>query len=74
MTQPKGTIKGGLPDEIRQAVCKMGQGAATCRYLVCGSDGFECAKHSEFRSTIDARVAAGTFVAQGDGCEGYLHV
>jgi hypothetical protein len=56
-------------DEVLN-VCKMGQGEACCRYLVCGSKGFECAKHGEFMDYLDGRVKAGTMVARGDNCEG----
>lgn len=52
-------------------VCSIGTGADTCRYLVAGGDGFECAKHQDgFRQEIDRRVASGSFVARGDNCEG----
>jgi hypothetical protein len=52
-------------------VCKIGQGKECCRYLLCGPDGFECAKPNIYiRNTIDARVREGTFTAQGDNCKG----
>lgn len=50
--------------------CKIGKGAACCRYLTGGSQGFECAKHNSLKATIDRRVEAGTFTAMGDNCEG----
>lgn len=53
-----------------KAVCRPGIGAGTCRYLVAGHRGLECAKHTTLRAQIDARVDAGTFVAQGDNCLG----
>lgn len=51
-------------------LCRIGQGAACCRYLVCGGRGFECEKHGELRATLDQRAAAGQMVARGDNCEG----
>lgn len=48
-------------------ICKMGQGAECCRYLVFSSD-FACAKRSSVAATIDARVE--TMNARGDNCDG----
>jgi hypothetical protein len=60
----------GLPavgDRINE-ICKIGM-IGCCRYLVVGTV-FECAKHSELKDTLDARVKAGTMRAVGDNCEG----
>lgn len=51
-------------------VCKIGQGADCCRYIVAGKGGIECAKLSTMKPAIDSRVEAGMFVAQADNCEG----
>ncbi|MGO8241293.1 hypothetical protein ACC806_34715 [Rhizobium ruizarguesonis] len=60
-----------IPGDYAQAVCKIGQGAACCRYVVGGPHGLECAKHTpELAAQINRRVAAGAFTAQGDNCEG----
>lgn len=56
--------------EELKTVCRMGEGAACCRYLGADADGIECLKHSKLRGLIDGRVAAGTMVAQGDNCLG----
>lgn len=48
-------------------VCKMGQGEKCCRYLMFGYQ-FSCAKHTELKPVIDARVMKMT--AQGDNCPG----
>lgn len=56
-----------LAPEHLAEVCKLGQGAETCRYLVMAA-GFECAKLSSLRPTIDAR--AEMMSAKGDNCEG----
>ena len=54
-----------------QSVCKIGQGKTCCRYLVTGINGFQCAKLTSLRLTLDARVEADTMTAQGDNCDGY---
>jgi hypothetical protein len=60
-----------IPMDHFKEVCRPGEGAATCRYIVAGSGGIECAKHqSGLREQINRRVAAGAFVAQSDNCEG----
>lgn len=51
-------------------VCKIGQGHDCCRYLVMGTEGFECAKHTELKTLLDNRVATETITARGDNCEG----
>ena len=58
-------------NEHVKSICKIGQGNTCCRYLVCGVKGFECAKHSEHKETLDARVAMNSIVAQGDNCKGF---
>lgn len=62
-----------IPDEHVRSVCRLGQGADCCRYLVMG-DGFQCVKLvPSAQATIDQRVAAGAFTAQGDNCEGLAY-
>jgi len=58
-----------MNDHVRN-VCKPGKGGDTCRYLVMGADGWECAKHSSLAALLDARVASESIVARGDNCEG----
>jgi len=53
-----------------EEICKIGKGSACCRYLVGGAQGFECAKHTTMKATIDRRVEAGSFTARGDNCTG----
>ena len=65
--------KGGeLMDAVKlRAVCRIGLNGETCRYLGVGPDGFQCLKNDpSLKGMIDARVATGTFNAQGDNCEG----
>jgi hypothetical protein len=58
-----------VPDSMLRSTCKIGQGAECCRYLTV-SDQFYCEKHTQLAATIDARVAAGTYLSVGDNCEG----
>ena len=58
-------------EKVKQ-ICKIGQGAACCRYLACGSNGFECLKliptaksHIDFKADIKQDMTA-----IGDNCEG----
>ena len=57
-----------VPAEHVRAICKIGQGAECCRFLVTFELGFECAKYSDLHDTIQSRVASMT--AKGDNCDG----
>ena len=57
-----------LPVEYAKETCKLGQGSNCCRYLILGSEGFECAKLTSLKATLDAR--GDTMNAQGDNCRG----
>ena len=59
-----------LSQDYFMNVCKAGQGHNCCRYVVAGSAGIECAKHSSFRTLLDKRVLEENIVARGDNCEG----
>lgn len=51
-------------------VCKIGQGADCCKYLVVGNKGFECMKTDpENKNLIDTNWGAQKS-AQGDNCDG----
>ena len=54
-------------DEV-MSLCKPGQGANTCVWLVCGSKGFECCC-LHIPPTLYDRWAEGKTVAKRDGCE-----
>lgn len=59
-----------MNDYIRN-VCKIGQGAECCKYLLLASTGFECAKVNPLdKTTVDKVWATTEHVAQGDNCEG----
>jgi len=52
-------------------VCKIGQRELCCRYLLMAPTGWECGKlDSRTKMVLDAKVASGSFTAQGDNCEG----
>ena len=50
-------------------VCRIRQGAETCRYL-CFSGQMCCAKGSKLQAFIDQRFAEGGMDAKGDHCSG----
>ena len=57
-----------LPKEHAIEVCKMGEGAACCKYLAAGEHGLDCLKlQPGFRVQIDAKT---DMVAQSDNCDG----
>jgi hypothetical protein len=62
------TLPANFTDEHRRDVCRIGQGAACCRYLTVGVQGWCCEKRTSLRHTLDARVSQMT--AQGDNCDG----
>jgi hypothetical protein len=54
-------------DEAK-TVCRLGQGEACCAFLVCGADGFACARMTGMMSGhIMDRLDAGTMIAKGGG-------
>lgn len=61
-----------FPDvEWLTTVCGLGKLSKCCRYLMCGSSGWECGKGTpEIREEIDRKVKAGEFNARGDNCDG----
>ena len=63
-------LKNPLSNKHFHKVCKSGQGADCCRYVVAGSKGIECAKFSSLKEILDKRVAEESMVARGDNCAG----
>lgn len=55
-------------------VCRIGQGAACCRYLTMSTQGWGCEKHTALKRTLDRRVEVGEMNARGDNCEGDKNV
>lgn len=66
-------MKKPIPMDYVRATCKIGQGNECCRYLVCGPDGFDCAKFSVHRKTLDDRAANKIMTARADNCAGWEH-
>jgi len=55
-----------------EEVCKIGQGANCCKYLVMGEAGFECMRDKpENKKVIDDNWTKHPHVAQGENCMGY---
>lgn len=53
--------------------CKVGQGAACCRYVTMSAGGWECGKADPaIRHAIDQR--AGSMKAKGDNCPGVTNL
>lgn len=63
-----------IPDDYLKAICRIGDGAATCRYIareLAFDAPYECVKHvPAFKEQIDRRHLAGTMVARSDNCDG----
>ena len=59
-----------LSDDQMENLCLVGSGRFCCSFLVMGSNGFQCAKSTEFESVIRVRRARGTITAMGDNCSG----
>lgn len=63
-----------IPDDHLKAVCRIGQRADCCRYIVrelFSAGPYECAKHDQtLKEQIDRRHAAVSMIARGDNCEG----
>ncbi len=58
-----------MEDNFVREVCKLGT-SQCCRYLICGAEGFICAKLTLMKTILDIRVANGEMNAVGDNCEG----
>lgn len=64
----RGCLPAAFTDEHRASVCRIGQGAACCRYLTVGAEGWACEKRTSMRHGIDHR--APEMISQGDNCDG----
>jgi len=58
-----------ISEEHLREVCKAGQGAECCRYIVLG-DALECSKGTPLGVLLDSRAKRGEILAQGDNCDG----
>lgn len=59
-----------IPDNHLKEICKIGQRKDCCRYITCGSNGFECAKHTAMKGVLDFKADSKMLTAQSDNCEG----
>lgn len=57
-----------LTDEEVEKLCKPGEGANTCIWLLMAPTGWECCFHSKPRSLIE-RWEQGLTTAKRDGCD-----
>lgn len=64
------TAKTPPTDDDVRLLCRIGEGAATCRYLTRSPVGWSCEKHGEFHKLLDQRVMLKMMNARGDNCEG----
>lgn len=59
-----------ITDHVR-LICKIGEGEKCCKYLVMGTEGFECMKaDKESKKIVDDNWAVTSHVSQGDNCTG----
>lgn len=62
-----------VPDGYVRNVCKIGQDAACCRYLIMDRGEWTCAKVIPAdKAFIDDRVGRGQMHARGDNCPGWI--
>ena len=59
-------------EEVIRTVCKIGQGAACCRYLTIGGNGWSCEKLTAMGRAIDEPDSRARMTAQSDNCEGRM--
>lgn len=57
-------------DDWAKRVCKLGQGAECCRYLLWQRGGWSCLKNTESRATMDEWARGHNWTAKGDNCLG----
>lgn len=57
-----------IPNETLRNVCKIGQGANCCRYILFGPSGFKCCKLTKSKESIDSNI--NNMTAKGDNCKG----
>ena len=57
-------------DQHRRAVCKIGRGVDSCRYLTLGTAGWDCERNTAMGLILDHKAESGEMIAQGKNCEG----
>lgn len=56
-----------IPKAHLTEVCRVGQRAACCKFVVCGANGFKCAKNTHLALAINRRE---NMSAKSDNCNG----
>lgn len=62
-----------IETEMAKTICKMGQGASCCSFLLYGESGFECAKQEGkegFYETLKGRRSRKAMLALSNNCSG----
>lgn len=59
-------------DQWAKDVCKIGQGAACCRFLCMAPTGFSCEKEGQHSALLTRRAATGQMTAISDNCDGRI--
>ena len=59
-----------LTAEHLKNVCRFGQEALTCSFLVVGEGGYSCSKGTPVEAIIIQRRKSGSIQARGDNCKG----
>ncbi|OGM89724.1 hypothetical protein A2108_01245 [Candidatus Wolfebacteria bacterium GWA1_42_9] len=62
-----------IPDGYEEAVCRQGEGEATCSFLARDANGPKCLKGSSMEPNIIGRRLQGSMNAKGDNCSGPPH-
>lgn len=71
----KGVLRmNGIPKKYVLETCGLGKIDKCCRYLVCGAEGFGCAKHTDSQAHLDKRAAEESMTALADNCPGWNEV
>jgi len=59
-----------IPNDELLSLCKINNGATTCRYIFFLGNRYYCAKCTKLRTTIDELMKNGKMVSKGDHCPG----
>ena len=59
-----------ISDDNLKNTCLIKVGSKTCRYIMLGSNGFVCVKHTPMKQLLDELVEKGQMTSIGDNCAG----
>ena len=65
-----GEVSRKIDNTILKTVCNIRQSEKACRYIMLGSQGFVCMKHTKIRQAIDSLCDKDQMTAKGDNCHG----